>query len=375
MHRFSLIETRISCISILSDAYDCFTRFGPLGDLRRDRVRRGDDGSRREDACRSGWRNRLHRTGAAPAALPASGRHHHAGDVFGRNGGAAAAGARASLERHDHAARRGRARPRRRRGVSWRCPTRRRRSSPRGSSTPACARSISRVRSACATTRCAHAGIRRRTRSRRTWCTGSPSIIGGVSQPLAWLRIRAATQPHRCWRSCRSKRPGSSRRTATSSSTRSPACREPEKRRESTRTSRKCTAACRHTACSRIGTAPRSKRASGERSRSPRISSRSTAGFSRRFTSACHPARLRRRWATRSNQRTPANRSCDSLALSCRKSSTSPTPISATSAGASTRPDGRFSISVIDNLLKGASGQAVQNMNVMLGEPETAGLL
>jgi len=32
-------------------------------------------------------------------------------------------------------------------------------------------------------------------------------------------------------------------------------------------------------------------------------------------------------------------------------------------------------ISVIDNLMKGASGQAVQNMNLMLGLPETAGLL
>jgi N-acetyl-gamma-glutamyl-phosphate reductase len=32
-------------------------------------------------------------------------------------------------------------------------------------------------------------------------------------------------------------------------------------------------------------------------------------------------------------------------------------------------------VSVIDNLLKGASGQAVQNMNVMLGLDETAGLL
>jgi len=32
-------------------------------------------------------------------------------------------------------------------------------------------------------------------------------------------------------------------------------------------------------------------------------------------------------------------------------------------------------VSVIDNLLKGASGQAVQNMNVMLGLPETSGLL
>jgi N-acetyl-gamma-glutamyl-phosphate reductase len=30
--------------------------------------------------------------------------------------------------------------------------------------------------------------------------------------------------------------------------------------------------------------------------------------------------------------------------------------------------------SVIDNLIKGASGQAVQNMNLMLGWDETAGL-
>ena len=32
-------------------------------------------------------------------------------------------------------------------------------------------------------------------------------------------------------------------------------------------------------------------------------------------------------------------------------------------------------VSVIDNLLKGASGQAVQNFNVMLGMDETTGLL
>ena len=32
-------------------------------------------------------------------------------------------------------------------------------------------------------------------------------------------------------------------------------------------------------------------------------------------------------------------------------------------------------ISVIDNLMKGASGQAVQNMNVMLGLPEHEGLV
>jgi N-acetyl-gamma-glutamyl-phosphate reductase len=32
-------------------------------------------------------------------------------------------------------------------------------------------------------------------------------------------------------------------------------------------------------------------------------------------------------------------------------------------------------ISAIDNLVKGAAGQAVQNMNLLLGFPETAGLL
>jgi N-acetyl-gamma-glutamyl-phosphate reductase len=31
-------------------------------------------------------------------------------------------------------------------------------------------------------------------------------------------------------------------------------------------------------------------------------------------------------------------------------------------------------ISIIDNLLKGASGQAVQNMNLMMGWNETSGL-
>jgi N-acetyl-gamma-glutamyl-phosphate reductase len=31
-------------------------------------------------------------------------------------------------------------------------------------------------------------------------------------------------------------------------------------------------------------------------------------------------------------------------------------------------------MSTIDNLVKGASGQAIQNMNIMLGLPETMGL-
>ena len=39
-------------------------------------------------------------------------------------------------------------------------------------------------------------------------------------------------------------------------------------------------------------------------------------------------------------------------------------------------PSGRaILVSVIDNLLKGASGQAVQNMNVMLGLDERTALL
>jgi N-acetyl-gamma-glutamyl-phosphate reductase len=37
--------------------------------------------------------------------------------------------------------------------------------------------------------------------------------------------------------------------------------------------------------------------------------------------------------------------------------------------------DGRTVIvTAIDNLVKGASGEAVQNMNIMLGYPETMGL-
>ena len=42
---------------------------------------------------------------------------------------------------------------------------------------------------------------------------------------------------------------------------------------------------------------------------------------------------------------------------------------------AADRIDGRAIIcSALDNLTKGASGQAVQNMNVMLGYPETMGI-
>jgi N-acetyl-gamma-glutamyl-phosphate reductase len=37
--------------------------------------------------------------------------------------------------------------------------------------------------------------------------------------------------------------------------------------------------------------------------------------------------------------------------------------------------DGRaVVVTAIDNLVKGASGEAIQNMNIMLGYPETMGL-
>ena len=40
------------------------------------------------------------------------------------------------------------------------------------------------------------------------------------------------------------------------------------------------------------------------------------------------------------------------------------------------RKPGRVTvIATLDNLTKGSSGQAVQNANLMLGEPETAGLM
>jgi N-acetyl-gamma-glutamyl-phosphate reductase len=42
---------------------------------------------------------------------------------------------------------------------------------------------------------------------------------------------------------------------------------------------------------------------------------------------------------------------------------------------ASDRISGRaIIISALDNLVKGASGQAIQNMNLVLGYPETMGL-
>jgi N-acetyl-gamma-glutamyl-phosphate reductase len=38
------------------------------------------------------------------------------------------------------------------------------------------------------------------------------------------------------------------------------------------------------------------------------------------------------------------------------------------------RADRLVVVSVLDNLVKGAAGQAIQNMNAMMGLPETTGL-
>ena len=46
----------------------------------------------------------------------------------------------------------------------------------------------------------------------------------------------------------------------------------------------------------------------------------------------------------------------------------------AAEAAAASGGDTLVVLSVIDNLMKGASGQAVQNMNLMFGLPETMGL-
>ena len=71
-----------------------------------------------------------------------------------------------------------------------------------------------------------------------------------------------------------------------------------------------------------------------------------------------------------------SHRSSGSPAPSCPRSSTSPTPTSATSGGRWTRrAAGSCMVAVLDNLVKGAAGQAVQNLNIVLGLDERTGLL
>ena len=60
---------------------------------------------------------------------------------------------------------------------------------------------------------------------------------------------------------------------------------------------------------------------------------------------------------------------------SSRRPSTSAARTTATSASAVDKRTNRVIVtSVIDNLVKGAAGQAIQNMNLMCGFDETAGL-
>ena len=169
---------------------------------------------------------------------------------------------------------------------------------------------------------------------------------------------------------------GPARRPApTSSSTRSRASRAPARRRPSARISRSATAACRRYGVFNHRHGAEIEQGSAGRSRSRRIWCRSIAASSRRSTCAWRPARPKRRSATSTSAPTPARRSSASSGPALPEIK----HVAHTNfcdIGWRVDPSGRaILVSVIDNLLKGASGQAVQNMNVMLGLDETTGLL
>jgi N-acetyl-gamma-glutamyl-phosphate reductase len=140
------------------------------------------------------------------------------------------------------------------------------------------------------------------------------------------------------------------------------------------RTSRKCTAACRPTVCSVIATAPKSSRASAAPSPSRRTWCRSIAASSRRSTCASRrapPRTFADVYEAGYEDATFVRLVGASLPEIKHVAHTNFCDI-----GWRVDPSGRaIVVSVIDNLLKGASGQAVQNLNVMLGLDETAGLL
>ena len=84
----------------------------------------------------------------------------------------------------------------------------------------------------------------------------------------------------------------------------------------------------------------------------------------------------RRRSPRRSSARTRRRRSCGSPAATCPRSSTWPGRNFCDIGWKVDEATGRVLIvSVIDNLLKGAAGSAVQNFNVMAGLDERTGLL
>jgi Acetylglutamate semialdehyde dehydrogenase len=159
-------------------------------------------------------------------------------------------------------------------------------------------------------------------------------------------------------------------RSKASSSTRSRASPAPAARSRRRRTPARCSRTSRRTPSARTGTHPRSRNSSASPSASSRTSCRSAAACSPRVT-----CRRRRTCARCSRTRTPTAPSC----ACCRRDGagalaraghrrggdrrSSPTP----------RPD-RIVICALDNLGKGAAGQAVQNANLALGLDETAGL-
>jgi len=112
-------------------------------------------------------------------------------------------------------------------------------------------------------------------------------------------------------------------------------------------------------------------------SASRRTCCRSTAAFSRPFTSARATSAPPRICSPFTRKVTRASRSSASIRpIRCPICAPWRTPTSAISASRWTRNPARAVIvSAIDNLVKGAAGQAIQNMNLLLGYPETEGLL
>ena len=150
---------------------------------------------------------------------------------------------------------------------SWRCPTRRPPSSRPSLVDAACASSICRARSGCATRPAARGGIRRPRRPEGARLRPHRARARTAFGPHGWWPIRAVTRRRRCSRWRRWPKPAAGRR------------RRRHRRRQVGRVGRgqdavradaflgSATAACRRTACSAIATAPRSSRVCEEPAR------------------------------------------------------------------------------------------------------------
>ena len=256
IHRFLLIQT---AVTVYKYSFRCIQLCSP-----RAAATPAPDAAAR-GARRGRRRHRLHRPGAAAPAVAPSGGRADGGDVVGPDRRRApAAGAGASVERRDRAARRPRRSPREADVVFLALPD-----AAAAELAPALVDAGVRVIDLSGAFRLrddaaraawypeTHRAARRaRLRPHRARARRRRAARG-------WSPTPAATRPRRCWRSRRWSRPACSLPAPTSSSTPSRACRAPARRRPSGRTSPKCTAACRPTACSTTATAPKSSRASG----------------------------------------------------------------------------------------------------------------